>query len=934
MSLQPGRLIGPYHVTALLGSGGMGEVWRAHDSKLGRDVALKTLPPGFSTNLDRVARLTREARLLASLSHPNIAAIHGLEESDGEHVLVMELVEGPTLAERMAKGRLPRDEALSIAQQIAEGLEAAHEKGIVHRDLKPANVVVPRKGTVKLLDFGIAKALSVEPGDVWEVPPDASTQPASSTSEGIVLGTTRYMSPEQAQGKPVDRRADVWAFGVVLFEMLSGGRLFDGETVSDVLASVLRQEIDWTRLPRDVPRSVRHLLGRCLERDPGERLRDIREARIALEGRIVAREAEAAARRGPRNRLSFRARLVLAAAVAAGAVGVGAVGIHALRPPGRGALEAARFDIEMPKETRLSTAHHELDISPDGKRIAFSALTWKGTNVEPGPRSLFLRDVDDWEAQPLPGGEEGGHPVFSPDGRWIAFVVSQEGIRHLKKTPAGGGTPTTLCSWKGAAPVGLTWAGDRSLVFGSRQGPLQLVPAPGGTPEAVTTLDGNEGEWSHRLPHVLPDGRTVIYTALRDSRTGPVWAKARIYAQELGSPTRTLLVEGGSDGRWAPPGVLLFAREGALFAARLSSSGLALSGSPVRVLPGVRHAVLSYLLGGGSGATQVAVSRDGRLVYAQGSVDPEHPRTLLWVDAGGRETVIDRPAQSYLSINLSPDGKQLLATHNYQGRQVQVIDLARGATRNVTFEGSHREAVWGPGRGEVTFDSDHEGPKRIYVRRLDAPPGEIETFWKGSEELVALGSWSPDGRRFCIQVRSPRGGDDILEVSRDGKVAPLVATRLDEGWPVISPDGRWLAYAQAGEPGRFEVFVQSLAAPGIALQASVSGGSEPLWSRDGKALFFKRFPSAGELLEVCQVRVSERNGSLELGRPEKLFGGVYGSTARGGRDWDVAADGRFLLDKAAADADQRIYDDAVFLTRLRVDLAGIPALFEEAEKQR
>ena len=433
------------------------------------------------------------------------------------------------------------------------------------------------------------------------------------------------------------------------------------------------------------------------------------------------------------------------------------------------------------------------------------------------------------------------------------------------------------------------------------------------------------------MPHVLPDGKTVLFTSLRNLSAGPRWQKARIYAQRLGSETRSVLVEDGSDGRFMPPGFLVFAREGSLFVARLAPSGLTLASDPVRLLESVRHAVLGPGEVRDTGAAQYAVARDGRLAYVRGSVDHESRRVLLRVDASGRETATDLPAQSYRSINLSPDGKELLVTHNYPNRQVKVVDLARGVSRSVTTAGSHSHAIWGPGAGEITFDSDHEGARRIYVRRLEAPAGEAETLWKGAEDLIALGNWTPDGKRLCFEVATPAGGTDILEVSRGGEVRPLVATPQDEGWPEISPDGRWLAYAVASEAGRFEVFVRPLASPGVPVQASVDGGKEPLWARDGRTLFYKSARPDGNVA-ILRVPVSVRNGHLELGRAGKLFEGEYGYTYRGGRNYDVSMDGWFTLDKPDPAEPPKERGEAWYPTRVRIDLGGFPALLKGLER--
>jgi serine/threonine-protein kinase len=501
----------------------------------------------------------------------------------------------------------------------------------------------------------------------------------------------------------------------------------------------------------------------------------------------------------------------------------------------------------------------------------------------------------------------------------------------LKRVPVAGGEPATICRCE--ATFGAAWTPDGSIVFGSMRGPLQKVPDTGGTPEAATTLDAGEAEVSHRLPHLLPDGQTVIYTALRWTFAGMSWNKSRIFSQRLGEKERSLLVEGGSDGRWVPPGNLLFARQGRLLAAPLDPKAMRLEGKQVQILGGVRHSIWTGFAGAETGAAMLDVSGSRVLAWVPGSVSPEMERTLVRVDSSGKETPVDFPKGPILGARVSPDGRRILVFYLYPGRQAELIDVARGARRNVTFEMNPLWAIWGPGPDRITFTSDHEGPPRIYSRKIDADPEKVETLWRGSGSWITLGSWSRDGRTLAFGTGGEGFAQDIWLFEQGKEPHPFIAGRFQKWQPDISPDGHWLLYT-SDEPGRFEVFVRPLNVEGAPRQVSVGGGSEPLWSHDGSSIYYRGQtqgtagqPQGNQAL--FRVRVGATGEGLDIGPPEKLFEGDYWYGAND-HTWDVSPDGRFVFTKLPDTAGYRAYLEKVLANRIYVDVGGLPALLSEA----
>ena len=603
------------------------------------------------------------------------------------------------------------------------------------------------------------------------------------------------------------------------------------------------------------------------------------------------------------------------------------------RPP---AQPPGRFEIRLPEGYFLQTTRNAVALSPDGALLAFSAQTSNQAGSGLEEPQLFLRPLDSLEVRPIPGTGGGRQLVFSPDGRQVAFSVRDGQEDFLKRVPVAGGPVETICSCD--AGFGAAWSPDGSILFGSEEGPLQRVAAAGGTPEPVTTLDKAAGELSHRLPHLLPDGRTVVYTALRWRTVSMTWEKARIYAGRLGDEGRALLVEGGSDGRWAPPGVFLFAREGKLLGAPFDTASLTLTGKPVQVVDGVRHVIRLGASSANTGAAQLDVSSDGLLAWGPGSVTPPYANSLTWVDPSGRETPLEGGPTTgpVLGSQISADGQRVLIFYNYPGMEAEVLDLARGQLRRVTFGANTSHAILGPGPDRITFESDNEGPPALYTRRLDAGPEEIETLWKPPDGAgVEPGSWSWDGKVLAFLRYSETNLHDIWVLERGREPRPFVATKYSEMWPDVSPDGQWLLWASTA-PGRDEVFARPLSGPGSTIQVSVGGGSEPRWSRDGTAVYYRQKVEGKPGTRVLvRLRIARKEGALAFGAPERLFEGSY-YTAGPMHSWDVGPDGRFLLVKKGDSANEagRAFWDKLLTNRIVVDTGGVARLMAEATAGR
>ncbi len=868
MPIAPGTRIGPYEVLSALGAGGMGEVYRARDAKLNRDVALKVLPARFAANSDRLVRFQREAQVLGALSHSNIATIHGFEEANGFHALVLELVEGPTLADRIAQGPIPLDDALPIARQIVDALEAAHEHGVVHRDLKPANIKLRPDGLVKVLDFGLAKLAGAgsEPDDrSGRLPPELTRSPTITTpavtSVGVILGTAAYMSPEQARGRTVDKRADVWAFGCVFYEMLTGRRAFDGESVTDTIGAVIHKEPDWEALDANTPVYVRNVLRRCLEKDPKQRLRDIGDARLALAGAFDI--PEAGAPNTPQRGWHRAAALAAVALVASAATGLGVWLLTRVEPP---MVSAIRFSVSPPP----APLGQFLSLSPDGRSLAFLAN-------ESGTSRLWVHSFETGDTQVLGrSGTVSGAPFWSPDSRFIAYT----GEGKLRKIDVSGGPPEVVSD----APqsfAGGTWNEDDVLVFADATRGLMQVSA-GGTPTPLTTVDPTRKETSHSGPWFLPDGRHFLY--LRSSSEA---GNAGIYVGRLDAKpeeqdrTRLLAAQNNplyARSRGAGPGHLLFMRERTLMAQPFDPARLQLSGAGVRV---------ADQLGTGAGGTSsygyFSVSSTGVLAYRR---NQSASGSVVWVSRTGQEgapiaAALDLPANP----KLSPDGRRLAVI---VGGDLWVHDIEGRPPIKLTFGGPHYSPLWTPDGRRIALETNSV----VVAVPADGSGGTPEPMSPLKGHYHPHG-WSAGAREIILVDLLGSNQTDIVRFSTQEKGEPqaVVATPANEGGlgAALSPDGRWLAYV-SDQTGRPEIWVRPYPGPGPAIRISPSGGVEPVWAKNGRELFYR---------EGDRVMAVAVNGGNEFSfKPATaLFESRYVHAGQP-PTYDVAADGRFVMLKS------------------------------------
>jgi serine/threonine-protein kinase len=853
--MSPGVSVAHYRVVSKIGEGGMGEVWRATDTKLNRDVAIKILPEAFAQDADRMARFTREAQVLALLNHPNIAAIYGVEE----RALVMELVDGSTLAERIAQGAMPVEEALAVAKQIAEALEYAHERGLVHRDLKPANVKITPEGRVKVLDFGLAKALAAEsiPGSNADSP----TLTMRATVAGVIPGTAAYMAPEQARGKPADRRSDIWAFGVVLHEMLTGERAFEGDTLADLIGAVVHKEPDLGR----VPARLRRLIAKCLEKDPRERLQAIGDWKLLLE------EAPAAAA----AKQSRRGLGIAWGAAALQALALGAVSfVHFGEAPPDRPLVRFRVDLgaDAVARPRITAA-----ISPDGSRLAYAV---RGPN---GRQMIGTRRLDQGTATILSGTENGVDPFFSPDGQWIGFFADGK----MKKISVQGGAPVALCEIGGEAR-GASWGEDGNIIFTDRQTSVGLsrVSDTGGVPRTLTKPQ--KGEYSHRWPQILPGGQMVLFTA---TALAGDWENGFIEVLSLKTGQWKTVQRGGYAGRYFSTstriGHLVYAHQGTLFGVAFDPNRAEVKGTPVPLLDDVA-------VGNNFGAGNLDFSRNGTFVYLPG--DGSQGLPLMLLDSSGKGEPLAPPA-IYNGASFSPDGKRIALAS--QG-DIFVHDRERGRTTRLTTSRVNAFPVWTPDGKHIVF-RDRSKYALEWIRYDGAGEPEKLLGEEGDNQITPY-SFSPDGRNLAFTKASPERGLDVWVLPVDtsdpehpkaGKAQLVVSTSANDTAPVISPDGKWIAYTSL-ESGRSEVYVRPFppAAEGSAAgrsQVSVDGGMHPAWSRTAHELFFDTLDSH---IMVAGYKVTGQSFEAEKPRIWSSVQIIFGGQAAW--SFDLAPDGKHI----------------------------------------
>jgi serine/threonine-protein kinase len=865
MPFAPGTRLGRYEITSALGAGGMGEVYGARDTTLNRAVAIKVLPDLFAADSGRLARFEREAQLLASLNHPHIAQVYGYEDlpapgsaQPAVRALVMELVDGPTLADRIARGAVPLDETLPIARQIAAALAAAHERGIVHRDLKPANVKLTAGGAVKVLDFGLAKAL--EPLSPLAGSPAAMDSPTFAspvTQSGVILGTAAYMAPEQARGKIVDKRADIWALGVVLYEMVAGRPPFDGETISDTIAAVLRQDVDWTRLPADTPDGLRRLLRRCLERDPADRLHDAADVRLSIDDAQREDRRPAAGHPAARTRTPWLlAGLMTAAAAVAGALAVRSWAVAT--PRGDLASPIVRFAIEPPPGV---TNVSYVALAADGRFAVFEA------QVE-GEFRFFMRRLDTLESRPLAGTEGARGPFISPDGRWIGFVRNAK----IYKISTEGGDALAVCNVQGGP--GATWNDDGRIIFSRAWlSGLSIVSADGGTPAALTTPDHDSQEIGHWWPAALPNGH-VLFTIVRAS-TG--LNDARIALLDLSSRTYRVLFP-GAKAAWLSSGYILFYRSGRYHAVAFDAASGTVTGEAFPVLEDAQE-----LDPAGDWGQPVAAARSGALAYLPGRYVP--PSRLTWIDAAGTFAPLPFAPRPFIGVKLSPDGRRVATASVGAGRLlIRVMDLERGTEEMPNIDGMNWNPVWLPD-GRLSFTSMRKGDFDVYVKEVGGTGAEHAVL-AGQDDTDPI-AWTRDGR-LIFQGSEPDGTYPLklFDPRQPTHVTRLTEQHVDNGG-ALSPDERWLAY-QSAAIGRSVVYVRPLTAPGPAVALSRDSGEFPIFLHDGKTLALVR----GQQLVVRSWR--DNRGRFEIG-PERVVAPLaFGSGWTYGAPYDVARDGRFL----------------------------------------
>ncbi len=901
MPLKPGAHLGPYEVRSPLGAGGMGEVYKAYDPRLKRDVAIKVLPEHLAVNAELRERFKREAETIASLKHPHICVLYDIGQQDGIDYLVMEYIEGETLAQRLLKGPLPLEQVLRYAIELSDALDKAHRKNITHRDIKPGNIMLTKEGS-KLLDFGLAK-LKQEARKDYVLDSQAPTPPPGGpTIEGTILGTMQYMAPEQLEGKKdnIDSRTDIFAFGATVYEMATGKKAFQGASSTSLIAAILRDDpapISSLQPPGKMsPPALDRVVKTCLHKERDDRWQSAADLCRELQWIHQSRDREGAIAsgtglspvlegqlRGPAL-LGWRKAAALGAAVLIGAV-IASVAAWLLKPAAT-QQQVSRFTITLPTGDRLAAAgsNPALAISPDGSRLVYAA-------IRGGAQQLYVRDIGALEAKPLAGTEGGFAPFFSPDGQWIGFFAGAS----MKKISITGGAAVTLCPAFGSGVAGAAWGSDGAIVFHYQNfGGLWQVAETGGTSKQVISPDSKKAEVAHRWPQLLPGGKAVLFAA---STAGANWSGAQVAVGELGSGERRDPVLAGSRPAYAASGHLVYAQAGTLMAVPFDPRRLELRGAAVPILEGVAQSI-------NTGVAQYTFSVNGSLVYVPGSIQATQSM-LTWVDRKGAEQPLKAAAHGYRSPKVSPDGRRVAVSIEEQGTQIWTYDLDRETLTRLTFQGSANGfPVWTPDGKRIAFQSNSAGRQNLFWQPSDGSGGSERLSI--SEFTQAANSFSPDGQLLAFTDTSPNGRDIWVLRLSDRKAQPFLKTPAEDGAPGFSPDGRWLAYS-SDESGRREIYVQPYPGPGGKWQISTDGGQEPVWNPNGKELFYR---SGSKIMAVDVNQSRDSNGAganqgnpatpapatFSAGAPHMLFEGQYLLTPSSLPNYDVSPDGqRFLM---------------------------------------
>jgi eukaryotic-like serine/threonine-protein kinase len=865
MSIAPGTKLGPYEILAPLGAGGMGEVYRARDTRLDRTVAIKVLPPEFSANPDRRRRFEREAKTISRLNHPHICTLHDIGHQEGIDYLVLEYVEGETLAKKLEGGPLTTEAVLRYGIEIADALDKAHRQGMIHRDLKPGNIMLTKSGA-KLLDFGLAKVLPHPGGPLSATTPTAApTASQPLTVEGALLGTLQYMSPEQLEGKEADARTDIFALGTVLYEMAVGRPAFHGKSTASLIAAILTSEPQpIATLQPIAPPALDRLVKTCLAKDRDDRWQTAHDVELELkwilEGGSLVTFPTTAPAKGIRA-LGRRALILSLGSLVSGAV-IASLAVWSLKPtPPR---PVTRTMITLPPGEQLAGMDQPaVALSPDGSYLVYVA-------TRGGTQQLYLRTMDTLEARPILGTEGAINPFFSPDGQWLGFFAGGK----LQKVSVSGGAPLTLSD--AVAPLGASWSSQGMITFApTTVSTLRQVSDAGGTPQPLTRLA--KGEVSHRWPEFLPGGKAVLFGA---GPTPASWTNAQVAVQSVGTGKRRDLIQAGTLPHYAPSGHLIYAQGGSLMAVPFDPQRLEVTGTAVPVVDGVLQSIIT-------GAAQYSFSATGSLVYVPGGVQAAH-RRLVWVSRNGAEQPLAAPARAYRGPRLSPDSRRVAVAIAEQETQVWVYDLARETLTRLTLEGnSNVNPAWTPDGKRIAFESNKEGPYNLFWQLADGSGG-LERLIT-SEYISAPNSYSPDGQLLAFIEVNPTTRWDIWVLRLgDRKVQPFLRTSFNESAPGFSPDGRWLAYV-SDESGRYEVYVQPYPGPGGKWLISTEGGTEPVWNPNGRELFYRN----GD--KMMAVEITTEPG-FSPGKPKVLFEGKYVPTPGTFPNYDVAPDGqRFLM---------------------------------------